>query len=187
MCDPPCGPVPCKGSKDSFHSTFFSTCSWVNCRFLQLIQLLFFSGKKRAAVFKCPRSASAECSRAVGRRAARRTAPARARSAPDGAKTRGDNEQGGAHRHLHLAHRQTSTLPRARRSMTASWARPRRPRRGRPAAHCRFGRSTAHKSAPGGVREQWAAGRGAAAARRAANAVRHLYIYISILPWRRLG
>ena len=47
----PCSPV--EGSKDSFHSTFFSTCSWVNCRFLQLIQLLFFSGKKRAAVFKC--------------------------------------------------------------------------------------------------------------------------------------
>ena len=68
---------------------------------------------------------------------------------------------------------------RARRSMTASWARPRRPWRGRPAAHCRFGRSTPHKSAPEGVREQWAAGRGAGAARRAANA--------SILPWRRLG
>ena len=147
-----------------------------------------FFRKKKGGRVQMPRSASAECSRAVGRRAARRTAPARARSAPDGAKTRGDNEQGGAHRHLHLAHRQTSTLlPRARRSMTASWARPRRPRRGRPAAHCRFGRSTAHKSAPEGVWEQWAAGRGAAAARRAANAVRHLYIYISILPWRRLG
>jgi len=43
--------------------------------------------------------------------------PACARSAPDRAKTRGDNVQGGAHRHLQLprargAHRQTSTLPR---------------------------------------------------------------------------
>jgi len=162
----PCTPV--EGSKDSFHSTFFSTCSWVNCRFLQLIQLQFFSGKKRAGRVQMPqRSASAECSRAVGRRAARRTAPARARSAPDGAKTRGDNEQGGAHRHLHLAHRQTSTLlPRARRSMTASWARPRRPRRGRPADRCGFGRHTANKSAPEGVREQWSAGRGAGGRQR---------------------
>jgi len=37
-------------------------------------------------------------------------APARARSALHGAKTRGDNEQGGAHRHLHLP---ASTAERA--------------------------------------------------------------------------
>ena len=61
-----------------------------------------------------PRSASAECSRAVGRRAARRTAPARARSAPDGAKTRGDNEQGGAHRHLHSPAGAAYKCPRRR-------------------------------------------------------------------------
>ena len=35
--------------------------------------------------------------------------------------------------------------------MPASWARPRRPRRGRPADRCGFGRHTANKSARGGA------------------------------------
>ena len=69
-------------------------------------------------------------------------------SAPDGAKTRGDNEQGGAHRHLHSPAGAAGTVP-------ASWARPRRPQRGGAGAHCGIGRYTAHKSAPEGTREQW--------------------------------